>query len=79
MGDEADYKNRIKSLENKLALNTLKTKLLVDFQRNATDPVPLVITSICMEKVDKIKLLGTWIAEDLFSTSNTIMLVKKAQ
>lgn len=75
-----DYRSEIERLaawssENNLALNILKKKdLVVNFQRNATAPVNLVISGISVERIDKIKFLGLCVAEDLFWTSNIIML-----
>lgn len=40
---------------------------------------PFVTRRVCMERVDKIKFLGTYITDDISQASNTITLVKKAQ
>lgn len=51
MDDRSDIERlAVWSSENNLALNTLKTKEMVaDFQKNATEPVPLVISGVCGE------------------------------
>lgn len=61
--DELAYRDEIQKLEvwcceNNLSLNTSKTKeLILDFRRRRTEPAPLYINGICVERVHSFKFL----------------------
>ncbi|KAL0200139.1 hypothetical protein M9458_003326, partial [Cirrhinus mrigala] len=83
--DETVYREKIKHLatwctDNNLLLNTTKTKeLIVDFRKGRRGShEPIHINGMAVEPVSSFKFLGTHISEDLFWTTNTSSLVKKA-
>ena len=83
-GDETAYRAEVQQLtawcsNNNLLLNTIKTKVIIDFRRNGTDHAPLHINGDCVERVPSFKFLGVHITEKLSWSTNTTALVKKAQ
>uniref|UniRef100_A0AAZ1X703 Reverse transcriptase domain-containing protein n=1 Tax=Oreochromis aureus TaxID=47969 RepID=A0AAZ1X703_OREAU len=84
-GDEAEYREEVLKLaawcsENKLTLNTKKTKeLIVDFRRHNTDLAPLYINGECVERVHTFRFLGVLISAEISWTDNISAVVKKAQ
>ena len=82
---ESEYRNQVSALvewcsENDLELNVKKTKeIIVDFRRNPTEIVPLVINGSEVEIVQQFKFLGINISSDLKWEINTDQIVKKAQ
>ncbi|KAL0195433.1 hypothetical protein M9458_009005, partial [Cirrhinus mrigala] len=83
--DETAYREEIKHLatwctDNKLLLNTTKTKeLIVDFRKGRRGShEPIHINGMAVEPVSSFKFLGTHILEDLSWNTNTSRLVKKA-
>ncbi|XP_078001064.1 uncharacterized protein LOC144453614 [Glandiceps talaboti] len=83
--DETSYRNEVNSIitwcsENNLELNVKKTKeIIVDFRRNPSDIVPLVINNSEVEIVQYFKFLGVYLSADLKWEINTDHIVKKAQ
>ena len=66
-------------LQNNLDLNVQKTKeLVVDFRKNKSPVVPLMIGGQEVEMVDTFKFLGTTISSSLTWEDNTSAVVKKA-
>lgn len=83
-GDESAYRGEIAQLStwcaaNNLALNTTKTKEILDFRKNRVDPSPLTINGDSVERVRTFTFLGTTISADLSWSANTKPVVKKAQ
>ncbi|XP_077979368.1 uncharacterized protein LOC144434757 [Glandiceps talaboti] len=83
--DETSYRNEVNSIitwcsENNLELNVKKTKeIIVDFRRNPSDIVPLVINNSEVEIVQYFKFLGVYLSVDLKWEINTDHIVKKSQ
>ena len=80
---ENTYRTAVQKLvewcdENLLLLNISKTKKLVkDFRRNDSSPVPLQIKGQQVEIVHQYKYLGTILDNNLDWTENSTMLLKK--
>ena len=80
---ENTYRTAVQKLvewcdENLLLLNISKTKKLVtDFRRNDSSPVPLQIKGQQVEIVHQYKYLGTILDDKLDWTENSTMLLKK--
>ncbi|XP_060782564.1 uncharacterized protein LOC132889766 [Neoarius graeffei] len=53
--------------------------MVTDFRRASTQYPPLTINGAAVERVSSIKFLGVYLPEDLFWSSNTASLARKAQ
>ena len=64
---------------NYLNINVNKTKeMLIDFRKNRAEPAPLVINSMCVERVTEYKYLGIIIDNKLSGSPNTQRVYSKA-
>ena len=83
--DESQYRDQIVGLvnwcnENNLSLNVSKTKeMIIDFRRNKTPLLPLMINGESVEQVNIFKFLGTHVSNDLKWCTNTDEILKKAR
>ncbi|XP_077599374.1 UBAP1-MVB12-associated (UMA)-domain containing protein 1 isoform X1 [Stigmatopora nigra] len=84
-GDESAYRDEVDKLSswcsaNNLTLNTAKTKeIILDFRKRSTDLAPLLINGVCVDRVQSFKFLGVHVTDRLSWSTNTTVLVKKAQ
>ncbi len=82
--EETHYRTEVDNLarwcsDNNLLLNVSKTKeIVVNFQRDHRQLLPLTIDGAAVERVSSTKFLGVHISDDLSWTTNTASLAKKA-
>ena len=83
--NENNYRDQVHAIVNwcdgnNLKLNVSKTKeMVIDFRRNKTDLVPLMINNTTVEQVNSFKFLGTFVTNDLSWNMNCLKLLTKAR
>ena len=64
---------------NNMLLNESKTKeMIVNFQRNASEPLPIIINDVCIERVSSIKVLGVYVSNKLSWTDHVNYICTKS-